>query len=422
MHKLLIIVMSVLVVTGSLAQTKTFTAAAKPEDAGMSSVRLSRIDKMVEEHISKQGIPGAVALIVRNGKVVLHKAYGYSDIEAKTALKKDDIFRIASQSKAITSLAVMMLWEEGKFLLDEPISKYIPEFKNPQVLKSFNAADSSYTTEPAKGEITIRHLLTHTSGIDYAAIGSNEFKAIYAKAGVPSGIGNNDAVLGDKMKILGKLPLKHQPGEKWTYGLNNDVLGYLVEILSGMTFDQFLKKRIFDPLGMKDTYFYLPKEKYSRLVGLYQGGADGKVAKPNASLYDKVLANYPASDGKYFSGGAGLSSTVEDYAKFLQLFLNGGEFNGVRLLSRKTVELMLTPQEINQGNDFGLGFGLETAKNDHRSVVSLGTFSWGGAFNTHYWADPKEKLIGLIYTNIYQTPYWNIGDKFKTLTYQSIVD
>ena len=414
--------MSLLIVTSSLAQTKTFTAAAKPEDAGMSATRLARIDKMVEEHVAKQWIPGAVVLIVRNGKVVLHKAYGYSDAEAKTALKKDDIFRIASQSKAITSLAVMMLWEEGKFLLDEPISKYIPEFKNPTVLKSFNAADSSYTTEPAKGEVTIRHLLTHTSGIDYAAIGSNEFKAIYAKAGVPSGIGTAEMVLGDKMKILGKLPLKHQPGERWTYGLNNDVLGYLVEILSGMTFDEFLKKRIFDPLGMKDTYFYLPKEKHARLVGLYQGGSDGKIARPQGNAYDNVLVNYPNTAGKYYSGGAGLSSTVEDYAKFLQLFLNNGEFNGVRLLSRKTVELMLTPQEINQGNDFGLGFGLETAKNDHRSVVSLGTFSWGGAFNTHYWADPKEKLIGLIYTNIYQTPYWSIGDRFKTLTYQSIVD
>lgn len=420
MRKLIIMVMSVLVVTASLAQPKTFTPAAKPEDAGMSSVRLTRIDKMVEELVAKQGIPGAVVLIVRDGKVVIHKAYGYSDIEAKKALKKDDIFRIASQSKAITSLAVMMLWEEGKFMLDEPISNFIPEFKNPTVLKTFNPKDSSYTTEPAKSEITIRHLLTHTSGLDYAAIGSNDFKAIYAKAGVPSGIGNNDVVLGDKMKILGKLPLKHQPGERWTYGLNSDVLGYLVEVVSGMTFDEFLRKRIFEPLGMKDTYFYLPKEKYSRLVRLYEGGPDGKVILTKANPYDNVIANYPATEGKYFSGGAGLSSTVEDYAKFLQLFLNGGEFNGVRLLSRKTVELMLTPQEINQGNDFGLGFGLETSKNDHRSVVSIGTFSWAGAFNTHYWADPKEKLIGLIYTNIYQTPHWSIGERFKVLTYQAI--
>jgi CubicO group peptidase (beta-lactamase class C family) len=231
-------------------------------------------------------------------------------------------------------------------------------------------------------------------------------------------------VLGDKIKILGKLPLKHQPGERWTYGLNSDVLGYLVEIWSGVTFDQFLKTRIFDPLGMKDTYFYLPKEKHNRLVALHEGKGDA-VVKMKAKAYDGVNPDYPLLTGKYFSGGAGLSSTVEDYAKFLQLFLNHGEYNGVRLLSRKTVELMLTdqiPETVTSGNEFGLGFGLETAKNDYQTVVSLGSFTWGGAFNTHYWADPKERLIGLVFTNVYDTPYWSIGEKFRVLTYQSITD
>jgi CubicO group peptidase (beta-lactamase class C family) len=405
----------------AVSQPKLLTPVAKPEEAGLSTDRLLRIDKMVNEHITNKWIPGAVVLIVRNGKIAYHKAYGYSDVESKAALKKDDIFRIASQTKAITSLAAMMLWEEGKFLLDDPISKYIPEFKNATVLKTFNPKDSSYTSEPAKGEVTVRHLFTHSSGIDYAAIGSTEFKAIYAKAGVPSGIGNNDMVLGDRIKILGKLPLKHNPGEQWTYGLNNDVLGYLVEIWSGMSFDEFLRKRIFDPLGMKDTYFYLPKEKYSRLVTLYAGGKDGKIVKPETKAYDNVNPDYPKTAGTYFSGGAGLSSTVEDYAKFLQLFLNNGQYNGVKLLSRKTIELMLTDQHV-PGTHVGLGFGLETIENDYQSVLSLGTFSWGGAFNTHYWADPKEKLIGLLFTNLYQTPYWSIGDKFKTLTYQSFAD
>jgi CubicO group peptidase (beta-lactamase class C family) len=240
-----------------LAQTvKVIMPAAKPEDVGISTERLKRIDRMVEEHVAKKRVPGAVVLIVRQGKIAFHKAYGYSDVENKTALRKDDIFRIASQSKAITSLAVMMLWEEGKFLLDDPASAYIPELKNPSVLGTFNPKDSSYTTAPAKSEITIRQLLTHTSGLDYAAIGSIEFTAIYTKAGVPSGIGTHQDVLSDKMKILAKLPLKHEPGERWTYGLNTDMLGYLVEVLSGMSFDEFLRKRIFDPLGMKDTYFY----------------------------------------------------------------------------------------------------------------------------------------------------------------------
>ncbi|MBL7856642.1 MAG: beta-lactamase family protein [Cyclobacteriaceae bacterium] len=424
MKKIVLSSLLVLCLTGvSLAQSAKSIPAAKPEDVGMSSERLTRLDKTIESYVQQQWIPGAVVLIVRNGKVAYHKAYGYSDVENKTTLKKDDIFRIASQSKAITSLAVMMLWEEGKFLLDDAVSKYIPEFKNPTVLKSYNPADSSYSTEPAKSEITIRQLLTHTSGIDYAAIGSNEFKAVYAKAGVPSGIGTNDAVLGDKMKILGKLPLKHQPGEKWTYGLNSDVLGYLVEVLSGMTFDGFLRKRIFEPLGMNDTYFYLPKEKYHRLVPLYQD-KNGKVVKMTATVYDKVNLDYPKSPGKYFSGGAGLSSTAEDYAKFLQLFLNGGQYNGVRLISRKTVELMLTNQQVQiaNANPFGLGFGLETTANDYQSPSSIGTFAWGGAFNTHYWGDPKEKLVILLYTNIYQTSHWSLGEQFKTLAYQAIVD
>jgi CubicO group peptidase (beta-lactamase class C family) len=401
---------------------QTFTAASKPEDAGMSGARLSKIDKLIEEHIANKWIPGAVVFIARNGKIVYHKAYGYADVENKTALKKDNIFRIASQSKAITSLAVMMLYEDGKFGLDDAVSKYIPEFKNPKVLANLNWRDTTYTTTPAKSEITIRQLLTHTSGLDYASIGSQEFKAIYAKAGVPSGIGNDNMVLGDKMKILGGLPLKHNPGEAWTYGLNNDVLGYLVEVLSGMSFDQYLRTKIFQPLGMNDTYFYLPKEKHNRLVSLYEM-KDGTISKMTAKAYDNVDPMYPTFEGKYYSGGAGLSSSPEDYAKFLQLFLNKGEYNGVRLLSRKTVELMLTPQvQPPLNNQVGLGFGLETEKNDHTGPSSIGTFSWGGAFNTQYWADPKEKLVGIIYMNTYGGPNRNTADKFKVLTYQAIAD
>lgn len=394
---------------------------AKPEEAGFSTLRLQRIDKFVEDYVAKKWIPGAVVLIARNGKIVYHKAYGYSDVESKAPLKKDHIFRIASQSKAITSLAVMMLFEEGKFLLDEPVSKYIPEFKSPKILDRMNWADSTYTTQPAKSEITIRQLLTHTSGLDYAGIGSQEFKAIYAKAGIVSGIGNHDLVLADKIKKLGSLPLKHHPGEQYTYGLNSDVLGYLVEVLSGMPFDQFLKTRIFQPLGMNDTYFYLPKEKHAQLVSLYET-RDGRVRKVDHPIYDGVNPDYPKLEGKYFSGGAGLSSTPEDYAKFLQLFLNKGEYNGTRLLSRKTVELMLTNQiQPPLTTQFGLGFGLETDKNDHQSIVSLGSFSWGGAFNTQYWADPKEKLVGIIFTNMYNSPY-RTGDYFKNLVYQSFTD
>ncbi|MFN8692453.1 MAG: serine hydrolase domain-containing protein, partial [Cyclobacteriaceae bacterium] len=224
----------------------------------MATARLNKIDQLVTDLVDRQQIPGAVVLIMRNGKAVYHKAYGFRDAENKVALRKDDIFRIASQTKAITSLAVMMLFEEGKFLLDDPVSKYVPEFRNPKLLVNLNWADTTYTTTPAKSEVTIRQLLTHSSGIDYASIGSQEFKAIYAKAGVPSGIGTDNMVLAEKMKILAGLPLRHQPGEQYTYGLNTDVLGYLVEVLSGLPLDQFFRNRIFQPLGLNDTYFFLP--------------------------------------------------------------------------------------------------------------------------------------------------------------------
>ena len=394
----------------------------KPEDSGISAARLARIDQMMQEHVNKKMIPGAVVLLMRNGKVVHQKAFGFKDVESQAALKTNDIFRIASQTKAITSLAIMMLWEEGKFLLDEPISKYVPEFRNPKVLKQVRWADTTYTTIPAKGEITFRHLLTHTSGIDYASIGSQEFTAIYAKAGVPSGIGNTNMVLADKVKVLGTLPLKHHPGENYTYGLNTDVLGYLVEVLSGQPLDRFFAERIFRPLGMTDTHFYLPRDKHGRLVSLYETNEKG-LHRMTRSAYDRVDPDYPKLEGTYFSGGAGLSSTAEDYARFLQLFLNNGIWNGQRVISRKTVELMLTNQiQPPLTNQFGLGFGLETDKNDHESVISKGSFNWAGAFNTHYWADPKEKLVGIIFTNMYNSPYWNLGDRYKVLVYQAIND
>ncbi|MEJ7646301.1 MAG: serine hydrolase domain-containing protein [Chryseolinea sp.] len=421
MKKTTILITTLLFTTLGLFAQSTKSPSSKGEGSGMSLERLKRVDKLVEATMAAGSIPGAVALIMRDGKVIYHKAFGFSDLEKKTPLKKDDIFRIASQTKAITSLAVMMLWEEGKFLLDDPASSYIPEFKNLVVLKSYNMQDSSFTTEPGKSEVTIRQLLTHTSGVDYAGIGSQEFKAIYSKAGVPSGIGNTNGTLADKMKTLARLPLKHQPGERYTYGLNSDLLGYLVEIWSGMPFDQFLKQRIFEPLGMKDTYFYLPAEKQDRLVTLYSG-ANGALKKINGTIYDNVVQNYPNTAGTYFSGGAGLSSTVEDYAHFLQLFINGGQYGGKRLLSRKTVELMLTNQVEKIDQNFGLGFGLETARNDYASPVSLGSFSWGGAFNTQYWGDPKEKLVGVIYTNVYQYSGWSLGERFKVATYQAITD
>ncbi|NDE78710.1 MAG: class A beta-lactamase-related serine hydrolase [Chitinophagaceae bacterium] len=239
----------------SVLQAQKIEWNSTPLAAGFSQDRLKVIDARLNEWVEKGWMQGATALIIRNGKVVYHKAVGYNDLEAKVPLKKDDIFRIASQTKAITSVAIMILFEEGKLLLDDPVSKYIPAFRKQQVLASFNEADTSYTTVPAKSDITIRQLLTHTSGLGYAQIGSKESNAIYAKSNLTAGIGVVGDDLLSAMNRLAKLPLMHQPGERWTYGLNTDLLGCLVEVISGKTLDQFFKERIFEPLGMQDTYF-----------------------------------------------------------------------------------------------------------------------------------------------------------------------
>lgn len=422
MKKIIITLLVLISLNFSFSQSTKNFVNAKPESVGMSSERLARIDSFMNNCVQNQFIPGSVVFIARNGKIVFYKAYGYDDIDKKTPLKKDHIFRIASQTKAITSIAALMLYEEGKFNLDDPVSYYIPEFKNPTILDTFNEKDSSYTTKPAKKEITIRQLFTHTSGIGYAGIGTKEMNAIYAKAGIPSGVGNSKEILSEKMKILGKLPLMHEPGEKFTYGLNSDLLGYLVEIWSGMSLDEFFRKRIFIPLGMNDTYFYIPKEKHSRLTILYEE-KNGKLQKMTSNVEGDP--NYPLHEGTYYSGGGGLSSTIEDYAKFLQMILNGGTYNGKRLLGKKTIELLLTnqiSQKVSESRQFSLGFGLETPLNDHLSPLSVGSFSWGGMFNTQYWADPKEHIVGLIYTQIWPTTKGRIADKFKALVYQAIIE
>lgn len=393
---------------------------ASPESAGVSSERLARIDRMIQSAVDSGWIAGAVGFIARDSKIVYNKAFGVSDIEAGTPLKTDDIFRIASQTKAITSIAAMMLFEEGKFLLDDPVSKYIPEFKNPQVLDKFIENDTTFTTVPARREVTIRDLFTHTSGIDYAGIGSPRMRAIYAKYGIPAGFGTDKMVLGEKMKALGKLPLSHQPGERFTYGLNVDLLGYLIEIWSGENLDQYFKKHIFEPLGMKDTYFYLPEEKHSRLVKVNSEDSEHHV---RSIPQDEV--NYPLLKGTYYSGGAGLSSTIKDYAIFLQMLLNKGEYNGKKLLSRRTVELITSNQigDLNLGTDkFGLGFQITTVQGQSVLGVSEGSFSWGGYFGTIYWADPKEKIAGLLFCQQIPLSHGEIQDKFRAMVYQAVKD
>ena len=412
--------------SGAEAQTsiaKTLQPST-PQMAFMSAERLKRIDTMLAGWVERGRTNGVVALIARDGKIVYHKAFGYNDEEKKDPLLKDDIYRIASQTKAITSVAAMMLYEEGKFLLDDPVLRYIPEFANAQVLDKFNEKDSTYTTVPAKNPLTIRHLLTHTSGIGYASIGSNEANAIYAKANILSGIGTGpDHSLATDMKKLAKLPLMHQPGERWTYGLNTDVLGYLVELWSGKTLDEFFRTRIFEPLGMKDTYFNIPPAKQDRLVSLYLG-ENGKIRKAPA-MVSGVSVDYPKKGTTYFSGGAGLSSTALDYAIFLQMLLNGGEYGGKRLLAPNTVRLMTMNQigDVSFGvNKFGLGFGITTEKGSAVLPVSPGVFEWGGYFTTTYWADPKEKLVGILYRQQLGVNHPDAVEKYKVMVYSAMTE
>jgi CubicO group peptidase (beta-lactamase class C family) len=414
----------------SAAQTKSIRHSpplreSAPKAAGVSVQRLARIDTLCQEAIRDGKVPGVVALVARNGKIVYHKAYGMADNEAGRALHRDDIFRIASQSKAITATAVMILWEEGRFRLDDPISKFIPEFKNPQVLKSYNEQDGTWISDPAKREITIRHLLTHTSGLGYGVIdGDSKFRAMYAKAGVVDLFTTEPVTIGDSVKRLAKLPLHHHPGEKYTYSEGLDVLGYFIEVVSGMPFDVFLKRRLFDPLGMKDTGFYLPAEKASRLVAV-QKPENGKWVRYPVTFYDP---EYPVQGAKsFFSGGAGLCSTAKDYATFLQMYLNQGELGGVRILSRTTIQMILQEQVARElwggpNKYYSLAFGVVTEKGQARGGEgSAGTFDWGGYFNTQYFADPKENLIGIL---MKQTQGGNDDTswKFRLLVGQSVDD
>ncbi len=383
MKKLTIqILLLVLLSLSSCDKNAPLLKEASPESACMSTERLARIDNMLQQAVDSCWTAGAVGFIARDGKIIYEKAFGVSDLGTRIPMKTDDIFRIASQTKAVVSVAAMMLFEEGKFLLDDPVSKYIPEFAHNQVLDEFNEKDSTYTTIPAKRQVTVRDLFTHTSGIGYAGIGTPVMNAIYAKAAIPGGFGDDKMVIGDKMKALGKLPLFHQPGERWTYGLNVDVLGYLVEVWSGQKLDQFLKTRMFEPLGMNDTYFYLPKEKQSRLVKVSGEDSKGHVVFSKSDFFDYPLVE----NGTYFSGGAGLCSTVKDYGTFLQMLLNNGVYDGRRLLARRTVELITSNQigELNVGRDkFGLGFQITTEDGQTQFGISEGSFSWGGYCSTN---------------------------------------
>ncbi len=398
----------------------------EPEAVGLSTERLSRIDKVMETHIAQQKIAGGVILIARYGKIAYLGAHGMMDVEAEKPMMPDTIFRIASMTKQITSVAVMMLYEEGHFRLHEPVSNFIPAFKEMLVLPPEDAEDAAVPV-PATRQITIWNLLTHTSGLTYHW--NERLGPKYNEAGITHGLLQDESTLAEKMKVLATIPLLHQPNDRVEYGLSIDVLGYLVEVVSGMPLDQFFSERIFKPLGMTDTHFFIPEEKRERIATVYERTGDGPIMRKSQepTVNGSVIysTDYPYNGPRtYFSGGAGLVSTASDYARFAQMMLNGGKFDGVRLLSRKTVEFMTTDQlarmDVNYG--FGLGFSIVRDESDLWDIGSVGTYSGGGFFFTSFFIDPQEQMIGIFMGQLHPTGGLDLGGRIRTLCYQAITD
>ncbi len=399
--------------------------AAKPESVGLSPDRLERIASVVQHDIDDKRIAGAVTLVVRHGKVAWLKAQGMSDREAAKPMPNDAMFRICSMTKPITSVAVMMLYEEGKFLLDDPVSKYLPEFKNPKVL--VKPASGALYTIPASKEITIRDLLRHTSGITYQW--NDDLGPMYEKADVASGLLEYDGTIGDSVKHLAALPLLFQPGDRFEYSLGVDVLGRLVEVVSGKPLDEFFRTRIFEPLGMKDSYFFPPANKLDRIATAYTYYPDKGLNRfPDTPIREGSFvysADYPSrGPKKLFSGGAGLVSTAMDYARFCQMMLDDGKVGNTRLLSRKSVELMTHDQlgRISTDMGFGLGFGIDGVKGPLSELGSMGAFNWGGFFYTGFSIDPKEQMIVIFMAQLHPTGDLTLDRQVHELAYQAIND
>lgn len=398
---------------------------AKPESVGMSSERLERITAVVQHDIEDKRLAGAVTLVVRHGKIAYFKSQGMVDLEAGKAMPTDAMFRICSMTKPITSVAVMMLYEEGKFLLDDPVSKYLPEFKHPKVLVK-PAKGETYTI-PARDEITIRDLLRHTSGLTYNW--NEDLGSMYEKANVASGLLQYEGTIGDSVKNLAALPLLFNPGDRFEYSLGVDVLGRLVEVVSGKPLDEFFRTRIFEPLGMKDTYFYPPDNKVGRLATAYtyypEKGLNRFPETPIREGPFVYSADYPTrGPKKLFSGGAGLVSTAMDYARFCQMMLDEGKVGNTRLLSRKSVELMTHDQlgKIGPDQAFGLGFGIDGIKTPLTELGTPGAYNWGGFFYTAFSVDPKEQMIVVFMAQLHPTGGLTLDRQVHELAYQAISD
>ena len=400
-----------------------------PEEVGMSSDRLDRLSLALETYADEGRLAGAVTIVVRRGKIAYREGIGSRDVEAQAPMPSDGIFRIASQTKALTSVGVMLLQEEGRLLITDPIGKYLPAFAQTTVAEPNN--QGGYNVVPARRPITIRDLLTHTAGISYGmGLLSNRGAAADAweQAGITGWyLANRDEPVVDTMARLADLPMDAHPGDRWVYGYNTDILGAMIEKITGQTLGEFLKERLFDPLGMTDTHFFLPENKLGRLATVYSSVGDGssfeRAPDPGHMVGQGHYVNGPRTA---FSAGAGALSTATDYATFLQMMLNGGELNGTRILSRKTVESMLSDHlgdiDFRPGQGFGLGFSITHDPAATGLPGSVGEFAWSGAYHSTYWVDPEEELVVVYLTQL--IPAVNIDDqqKVRTMVYQAIID
>jgi CubicO group peptidase (beta-lactamase class C family) len=406
--------------------------AVAPEEVGLASARLANIRSVMNRHVAEKQIPGAIGLIARRGKIAYQETFGMADVEAGKPMRLDTIHRIYSMSKPITSVAVMMLYEEGKFQLNDPVAKYLPEFAKMQVgteEKDPQTGMPTLKTAPAKRPITVRDLLRHTAGLTYGVFGDTLIDREYRKAGILS-----DLNLAAFVTNLGKIPLLYEPGTRWHYSVSVDVLGRLVEVLSGKSFDQFLQERIFTPLEMRDTGFYVPADKKDRFAKLYSPTKDGKIQPAViCATRQECLEKFPNAVPSFLepptmpSGGGGLVSTTYDYLRFCQMLLNQGQYGGKRLLSRKTVQLMSsdnlgTIPGMGPGSGFGLGFAVSKAPGEAGMMGSPGEYNWGGAAGTRFWIDPQEELIGIFMIQILPHNGLEYGSEFRVMAYQAIAD
>ena len=414
--------------------------AIAPADVGLSEERLGRLEEVVQRYVDDDAIAGAVTLIARKGGQAHLRAYGMADRDAGAPMRSDTIFRIASMTKPVTSVAVMMLYEEGRFTLDDPVGQYLPALASLDVLTPSDAGDGTYRRVPARRPVTIQQLLTHTSGIGYRFLGDlgaspqqSAVSELYRDAGIADGLAEHDGTIEGLVTALGQVPLLHEPGAAFTYGLSTDVLGRLVEVLSGTRFDEFLRTRLFEPLGMTDTFFYVPPAKADRLASLYTPGAGGLAEVAGTVEGAHLIYSATYSTGEHrgnFSGGAGLSSTVHDYARFLQMLLNRGELDGARILSPSTIDLMTTDHigDIPAGSvvqpgsaGFGLGFAIRGKSGADGEIGSEGAYYWSGFFNTTFWVDPTEELLGIFMTQIFPSGS-DVQERFRTMAYEAIVE